>query len=118
MWFPFVVVYAVHDWFTLGIAAATLATIYQYLTARSFLEFSSRDAFQYAAGEVAVQVLLFSLLAQVWLGGMELANIPMELRCHDGVNRSCFGGDLSALDQLDIQAKFSGGVHEARDPTR
>lgn len=77
MWFPFVVVYAVHDWFTLGIAAAALATIYQYLTARSFLEFSSRDAFQYAAGEVAVQVLLFSLLAQVWMGGWNWQIFPV-----------------------------------------
>ena len=69
MWFPFLAVYAVHDWFTLGIAAAALAAIYQYLAARSFLEFSSLDAFQYAAGEVTVQSLLFTLLAQVWVGG-------------------------------------------------
>ena len=68
MWFPFLAVYAVHDWFMLGIAAAALAAIYQYLAARSFLEFSSRDAFQYAAGEVTVQSLLFTLLAQVWVG--------------------------------------------------
>jgi hypothetical protein len=77
MWFPVLAVYAVHDWFTLGIAAAALAAIYQYLAARSFLEFSSLDAFQYAAGEVTVQSLLFTLLAQVWVG--ELANIFGEL---------------------------------------
>src|SRR6266508_1636589 len=52
MWVPFLVVFAAPDTFTLGIAAAMVAAIYYYLTARSFLDFSNSQAFRYAAGEV------------------------------------------------------------------
>jgi hypothetical protein len=50
MWFPFLLLFAVPATFMLGIASAMLATIYHYLTARLFLEFSSREAFGRAAG--------------------------------------------------------------------
>jgi hypothetical protein len=67
MWFPFLVLFANPAKFQLGVVAATLAAIYHYLTARLFLEFSNREADRYAAGEVMLQVLFFSLISQPWL---------------------------------------------------
>lgn len=67
MWFPFLVLFAAPYTFQLGIAATSLASIYHYLTARSFLEISEREAFRYVAGEVTLQAFFFSLLAQIWV---------------------------------------------------
>jgi hypothetical protein len=66
MWFPFLVAFAAPNTFIQGIAAAMLAMLYYYLTARSFLELLPRDAFRYAGGEVILQTLFFTLLSQMW----------------------------------------------------
>jgi hypothetical protein len=67
MWFPFLVVFAVPNTFMLGIAAAMLAALYYYLTARSLLEFSKGAAERYAFGESTLQTLFFILIAQIWV---------------------------------------------------
>ena len=79
MWFPFLLLFAVPATFMLGIAAAMLAGIYHYLTARLFLEFSSREAFGRAAGEVTLQILLFTLIAQIWVRRWDWPILPMTL---------------------------------------
>lgn len=67
MWFPFLVVLAVPYTFQLGIAAALLAAIYHYLSARSILAMPEHDAFPYIAGEVTLQAFFFSLISQIWV---------------------------------------------------
>jgi ABC-type nitrate/sulfonate/bicarbonate transport system permease component len=67
MWIPFLVVFAAPYSFQLGIAATLLAAIYHYLTARSFLGMSARDAFPYVAGEVTLQAFFFTLISQIWV---------------------------------------------------
>lgn len=69
MWFPFLLAFAVHDTFWLGISATMLAAVYHYLTARLCLDFSNKDAFPYAVGETALQSLFFALLGQAWTTG-------------------------------------------------
>jgi hypothetical protein len=66
MWFPFLVAFAAPNTFIQGIAAAMLAMLYYYLTARLFLDLLPRGAFRYAGGEVILQTLFFSLLSQMW----------------------------------------------------
>ena len=77
MWFPFLVLFAVPVNFTHGIAAAMLAAVYHYLTARSFREFSNRDAFHHTAGEVTLQILFFSLFSQIWVRRWDWAHFPV-----------------------------------------
>lgn len=74
LWFPFLVVFAaLPQTIAFGIAAAMLAAVYHFLTARSTLEFSNGAACHYAAGEVTLQCLFFNLIAQVWMRGWEWA---------------------------------------------
>jgi len=67
MWIPFLVVFAVHDTFWLGIAATALAGLYHYLMPRTYLGLSASNAFPMVAGEVAFQALFFTFFGQVWL---------------------------------------------------
>ena len=85
MWFPFLVVFAAPDTFTLGITAATLAAIYYYLTARFFLEFSNSQVFRYAAGEVTFQTLFFTLIAQIWTRRWEWTMFSAIFDCKSGL---------------------------------
>jgi len=78
MWFPFLVAFAAPNPFIQGIAVAMLAMLYYYLTAQSFLGLLPRDAFRYAAGEVILQTLFFSLLSQIWIRGWDWAIFPMK----------------------------------------
>src|SRR5688572_11604031 len=67
LWLPLLVVFATPDAFALGIAAALLCGAYRYLVGISVLNLAGSELRAYIAGEITLQVLLFSLIAQIWL---------------------------------------------------
>ena len=66
LWFPFIVLFAVPDTFTLGIVAVMLCAIYHFLTARSLLKIGGKDALRHVAREATLQAILITLIAQMW----------------------------------------------------
>ncbi|HEY9663843.1 MAG TPA: hypothetical protein V6C65_35795, partial [Allocoleopsis sp.] len=64
MWIPFLLLFGIPAYFSLGIAATTLAVVYHYLSARLYLKYSNWKSFSYTLGEVALQSLFFALLIQ------------------------------------------------------
>jgi ABC-type nitrate/sulfonate/bicarbonate transport system permease component len=66
LWFPLIIVFIVMAPFAMGVAAAALCSCYYYIAARSLLSLERHPALTYAARETLFQVLLFSLITQLW----------------------------------------------------
>jgi ABC-type nitrate/sulfonate/bicarbonate transport system permease component len=66
-WLPFLILFATPDVYTLSIAASMLCSCYHYLAATSILGLETRDRRNYVAREITLQILLFTLLSQLWV---------------------------------------------------
>jgi len=67
LWLPFLIIFATPDPRALGIAAAMFCSCYYYLVGTSVLRLEGPNLRTFVAGETTLQILLFSLISQIWL---------------------------------------------------
>lgn len=67
LWLPFMILFATPDPWLLGIAAAMFCSCYHYLVAISVLGLEKQEIRTHVVRETTLQVLLISLISQIWL---------------------------------------------------
>lgn len=67
LWLPSLILFVTPDVFALGITTAILCGCYYYLVAFSILGLETGATRTYVARETTLQVLLFSLISQLWV---------------------------------------------------
>ena len=69
IWVPFFLLFTISTYTVIwAVAAAVLCSCYFYLVARRLLAFRGHDVVSYVGRETILQMLFFSLLADLWLG--------------------------------------------------
>jgi ABC-type nitrate/sulfonate/bicarbonate transport system permease component len=66
LWFPFIIIFVAMAPLAIGVSVAALCSCYYYIAARSLLGLEKHPAWIYAARETLFQLLLFSLITQLW----------------------------------------------------
>jgi len=85
LWFPLVTIFAGAAPIMCGITAAMLCACYHYIASQSLLGLQPRQAWAYAAREVLLQVLLITLIAQIWVSHWQWFTFTIFLKADVGL---------------------------------
>jgi len=83
LWLPFLLM-IVLPWFTVGILAVVLCSLYYSVAARMYLNLDGFEFLRYVGREALLQASFFCLFAQIWYGSWKWFEFPARLNAPEG----------------------------------